>query len=172
MIKSHLLYQLSYAPGSWSGKSPRKRASFSKATPGCPASRAKFSRALADRRNSKKPLDFSGFCRCSDRTRSRGASEPFGTAPVRAAIPVTTVAAVPGGAVKAAVHAHSALNPVMPPAFPAPNPVHAGQDREPALLAVVQRLVERVGGLRDLLHGPGRRRHILGPVTQARYRIV
>ena len=36
MIKSHLLYQLSYAPGT-GPESLRKRASFSKATPRCPA---------------------------------------------------------------------------------------------------------------------------------------
>ena len=37
MIKSHLLYQLSYAPGT-GPESLRKRASFSKATLRCPAS--------------------------------------------------------------------------------------------------------------------------------------
>src|SRR6202022_3809721 len=36
MIKSHLLYQLSYAPGT-GPEGLRKRASFSKATPRCPA---------------------------------------------------------------------------------------------------------------------------------------
>jgi hypothetical protein len=62
MIKSHLLYQLSYAPGSCPEK-PCKRASFSKATPRCPASRSEFSRPLASPRNGKKPLEFSGFRR-------------------------------------------------------------------------------------------------------------
>src|SRR6185312_7069413 len=103
-------------------KSLRERASFSKATFGCPASRGEFSRALADRRNGKKPLDFSGFCRCSDQApTSRGASEPFGAAPVpRAAIPVAAVAAI---AAIVAIRAHFALEPVMAPAFPAPEPV-------------------------------------------------
>jgi hypothetical protein len=41
MIKSHLLYQLSYAPGT-GRESLRKRASFSKATPQCPANRQGF----------------------------------------------------------------------------------------------------------------------------------
>src|SRR6266436_4979695 len=41
MIKSHLLYQLSYAPGT-GPESLRKRASFSKATPRCPANRPGF----------------------------------------------------------------------------------------------------------------------------------
>ena len=70
MIKSHLLYQLSYAPG-LGPENLLKRASFSKAIPVCPANRDEFSRPLAGPRNGKKPLDFSGFCRCSDRTRLR-----------------------------------------------------------------------------------------------------
>src|SRR6185295_4623983 len=150
-------------------ESPRKRASFSKATRGCPASRAKFSRALADSRNGKKPLDFSGFYRCSDRAPIEGVSEPFGAAPVRSTIPVITVAAIAAVAVKIPVPPHFALEPVVAPAFPAPKP---GQDGEPALLAVIERLVERVGRFRDLLHGRRRGRHILGPVTQPRHRIV
>src|SRR4029453_10912033 len=149
-------------------ESPRKRASFSKATRGCPASRAKFSRALADRRNGKKPLDFSGFCRCSDRAQIEG-SEPFGAAPVRSTIPVITVAAIAAVAVKIPVPPHFALEPVVAPAFPAPKP---GRPGEPALLAVIGRLVGRVGRFRDLLHGRRRGRHILGPVTQPRHRIV
>ena len=39
LIKSQLLYQLSYAPGSPSAGKPAKRASSSKARPGCPAAR-------------------------------------------------------------------------------------------------------------------------------------
>src|SRR5579862_7029519 len=38
LIKSQLLYQLSYAPGTVRKGANRKRASFSKATPRCPAS--------------------------------------------------------------------------------------------------------------------------------------
>ena len=45
-------------PDAWVRKSLRERASFSKATRGCPASRSEFSRALADRQNGEKPLDF------------------------------------------------------------------------------------------------------------------
>src|SRR5438132_1064731 len=155
-------------PDAWVRKSLHERASFSKATPGCPASRDEFSRASADRRNGKKPLDFSGFCGCSDQAPTGGASEPFGAAPVRAAIPVITVAI----AAKVAIHAPFALELVMAPAPHAPEPVHAGQNGKPALLAVIERLVERVSRFRDLLHGPGRRRQILGPVAQPCHRIV
>src|SRR5258708_29561296 len=102
----------------------------------------------------------------------RGASEPFGAAPGRSTVPVIAISAVAAVAVKVAVHAHFALAPVMAPAFPAPEPVHTGQNGEPALLAVIERLVERVGSFRDLLHGPSRRGHILGPVTQPRHRII
>ena len=42
LIKSQLLYQLSYAPGSGPEK-PSESGSFSKATCGCPASQADFS---------------------------------------------------------------------------------------------------------------------------------
>src|SRR6478736_9037209 len=82
-------------------------------------------------------LKAAGFQRLPQMFGSRpcgGASEPFGAAPVRAAIPVIAVAAI---AVKVAVHAHFALEPVMAPAFPAAKPVHAGQHGEPALLAVI-----------------------------------
>src|SRR3569833_4506688 len=45
----------------------------------------------------------------------------------------------------------SALHPVMAPGAAA-EPAEMGQDRKPALLAVVERLVERVGGVGELLH--------------------
>src|SRR3954453_6737658 len=117
-------------------ESPRKRASFSKATPGCPASWSEFSRALADSSNGEKPLDFSGFCRCSGWARRSGASEPFGTALGPPTVPVIAISAVAVVPVKIAVPAHFAL--VVPPASPAAEPaVHAGQHGEPALLAVI-----------------------------------
>ena len=89
-------------------KSPRKRASFSKATPGCPANRSEFSRALAAPGNSEKPLDFSGFCPVLGRSRIGTRSEPLGAAPVRPAIPVIPVPVVAAIAVEVAVAAHSA----------------------------------------------------------------
>src|SRR5262245_15899001 len=113
---------------------PCKRASISKATFGCPASRSKFSRALATFRNGKKPPDFSGFRRCSGRTRSSGASEPFGAAPVRAAVAVIAITIIAAVAIEAPIPVHFAPKPVEPPAFPAAGPaVHVGQDGKPAL---------------------------------------
>ena len=43
---------------------------------------------------------------------------------------------------------------------------------EPALLAVVEGLVERIGGIGDLLHRRRRGRHVVGALAQARHRIV
>ena len=62
-----------------------------------------------------------------------GASEPFGTAPGRSTVPVIAIAAVAVVPVGVAVHAHFALEPVMAPAFPAPEP---GQNGEPPLPAL------------------------------------
>jgi hypothetical protein len=45
MIKSHLLYQLSYAPGTGPEYPWVRTASFSKANPPCPATRQRFSPA-------------------------------------------------------------------------------------------------------------------------------
>src|ERR1700720_4912477 len=59
MIKSHLLYQLSYAPGT-GPESLRKRASFSKATPRCPANRRVFP-AIGTPGRMKKPPESGGF---------------------------------------------------------------------------------------------------------------
>src|SRR4051795_12814014 len=110
MIKSHLLYQLSYAPGSCPEK-PCKRASFSKATPRCPANWGEFSRPLASPRNGKKPLNFSGFRRYRDRPAESLYLEPFAAAPIRAAIavvaiPVETV--TPAAVVAVTVRPHAA----------------------------------------------------------------
>src|SRR5258705_11134679 len=154
-------------------ESPDKRASFSKATPGCPANWDEFSRALAGSRNGKKPLDFSGFCRCQGISWRTGASEPLGAAPVRFAIPVIAIPVVAAIAVGAAVHAHPALGIAMAPASPAAKAaVHMGQHPEPALLSVIQRLVKRVGRIGDLLKGGGRGRLIAGAVAQPHPRIV
>src|ERR1700716_1219174 len=60
MIKSHLLYQLSYAPGT-GPESLRKRASFSKATLRCPAKQRGFPGHRQGPRIAKKPLESSGL---------------------------------------------------------------------------------------------------------------
>jgi hypothetical protein len=61
MIKSHLLYQLSYAPGTGPEKTLARGPSFSKATPRCPANWARFSRPLEGARNGEKSSDSSDF---------------------------------------------------------------------------------------------------------------
>src|ERR1700719_4570213 len=60
MIKSHLLYQLSYAPET-GRESLRKRASFSKASPRCPASRCGIPGLSASPGKIKKAAEFNGF---------------------------------------------------------------------------------------------------------------
>src|SRR6478752_5441224 len=90
-------------------------------------------------------------------------SEPLRAAAVRPAvtiIAVAIVAAIPATIVAIPVHAHPAAMP--PTLSPAEAVLHMGQHRKPALLAVVQRLVERIGRIRDLLHGGRRDRHVVG----------
>src|SRR5260370_10371527 len=105
-------------------------------------------------------------------------SEPLGAASVGAAVPIVTVAvevviatAVVAVPVAAAIH-HAVLEAAVP-AYAAAEPMpHMSQGGETPLLAVVQRLVERIGRIRDFLH-PGRlRRHVVGAVAQARARIM
>src|SRR6185436_10509536 len=115
--------------------------------------------------NSKKPLNFSGFCRCSDGDPIAGQSKPLGPASVPTAVPVIPVSVEAGAPIRVAVH--FALEPAVAPSFPVPEPVH-GQDGEPALLAVIERLVERVGGVGDLLHGRRAGSHVVGALTQPR----
>src|ERR1700730_4091298 len=84
--------------------------------------------------------------------------------------PLAAAVAVPIRAAIVAVHA--ALEPAVPPAFCAKLAAVMGQQRKPALLAVVERLVERVSRIRDLLQRRGRGRHIVGPLAQPRHRII
>ena len=60
LIKSQLLYQLSYAPAT-GPESLRKRASFSKVTPRCPANRLGISARSAPPKTMKKPPESGGF---------------------------------------------------------------------------------------------------------------
>ena len=127
MIKSYLLYQLSYAPvGRRSRKSPRKRASFSKATPGCPAKMEPVFPGFGGSRKMQKTAGFSARPPGPGRPRIATRSEPLRRTPGRLAIPVMPVAVVAAIAVRVAVPAHAAL--VVPPASPAAEPaVHMGQ---------------------------------------------
>src|ERR1700730_13980815 len=105
----------------------------------------------------QKPPDSGGFF--NDWGAGSARSEPLAAAvavPIRAAI----------------VAVHAALEPAMPPAFRAKLAAAMGQERKPALLAVVESLVERVSRIRDLLQRRGRGRHILGALAQPRHWII
>src|SRR4029077_18906716 len=70
-----------------------------------------------------------------------GGSEPASPAAVRAVIPILTVpvkAAIPPAIVVVPATMHAALDPAVPV-------LHTRQDGEAPLLAVIQRLVERIG---------------------------
>src|SRR5581483_678711 len=69
------------------------------------------------------------------------------------------------------VTAHAAFHPAMTPALASAEAAVVGQQREPPLLALVERLVERVGRIRDLLQRGGRRRHVVGALAQPRDRV-
>src|SRR5437868_3925423 len=74
--------------------------------------------------------------------------------------------------IKAAVAVGSAIKPAMMPAAAAEAAFHPGQDRKAALLAVVQRLVERVGSVGDLLQCGCGSPHRVGALAQACNRIT
>src|SRR5262249_2169614 len=78
---------------------------------------------------------------------ARGPPEPLAVAPVRSAVAVETVEGRP------AVAVHHAVAPAAKAA------VHAGQDAKPALLPLIEGLVERVRRIGDLLHLGCRGRH-------------
>src|SRR4051812_37929876 len=101
MIKSHLLYQLSYAPGAKRpGKAFVKSRSFSKATPHCPAKPGHFSRPKTQPAARPLPSDSRGFSGAY--RASLVASEPLGTAIAAPAIAV-------------GVTVHIALHPAVAP---------------------------------------------------------
>src|SRR5262249_43003043 len=129
LIKSQLLYQLSYAPDACNRESFRKAGRLAK-RPGDVQQRGRifplFVRLRARRKGRGIPAAWplsggTGGC----------ASEPLAAAP---AIPI--------------VATHAAFHPAMTPAL-GPEPAVMGQDREPPLLAIVERLVERVGRIGD-----------------------
>src|SRR5690349_5154180 len=105
-------------------------------------------------------------------------SEPLGAAPIGAAVALRALAVEPVvietlHPAAVAVAAEFAVEMAMPPALAATTEaIHAGQHGETPLLAVIQRLVERVRRIRDLLHRGGRRPHVLGALTQTTDRIV
>src|SRR5215469_7561920 len=133
---------------------PRKSRSFSKATCPCPAREGQFSPLIGFNPNEKA----AGFQRLLLQ-RGERPSEPIRTAAVAVVIP-------------AMVAIHAALDPAPPPALVLEPLVPAGQQGEAPLLAVIERLVERVGGIGDLLHRGCHRRHVVSAFAQARNGII
>src|ERR1700730_9279390 len=108
----------------------------------------------------KKPLESSGYSISRPSWARR--SEPPGAIP-----------SVPPVHARAAIAVHTALHPAVPPAVFAAEPAAVmGQQGQAALLAVVERLVERVGRVGDLLQRRCRSCHVVGLLAQARHRIV
>src|SRR5579864_5953496 len=108
---------------------------------------AEFSRLHPPSLNSGKATGFRWLSLISAGPKS-APSEPFRPAMV----PILPIAVV-------AIHA--ALISAVPPAAAVEPVFHMGQDLEPALLALVQRLVERIGRIGDLLQRRGGRRHVV-----------
>src|ERR1700694_3266206 len=95
---------------------------------------AVFPRPSAGVENSKKPPESGGFCCIAGR---HARLEPLGIAsPTMLPIAVIAINAM--------------LETMVPPAAAA-EPTHVGQDGKAPFLAVVQGLVERIGGIRDTL---------------------
>src|SRR6266851_7174960 len=110
----------------------------------------------------EKPPETSGFAAFDGSSTSMIEGwrlEPF--LPAAVAIPALPVIPV-----------EAPFHPAVPPTFAAEPAVVMGEDREPALLTVVERFVERVGRVGDLLHCLGTGRHGFGAVAQARHQIV
>src|SRR5215472_17217532 len=70
-----------------------------------------------------------------------------------------------------AVAAHAAVHPAVPPAFAAKTPA-TGEKCQAPLLALVLCLVERIGGIGDLLQRGRSGSHIVRALTQPRQRIL
>src|SRR6476661_3408266 len=135
--------------------------SFSKAIRVWQAMRRRFSKASSTACGMRKAAGFQRLPPGSNPRKIPGGSEPALAVPVRAAVAVETVmeafheAVVPRAVLAAAKRA------VMP-----------GQHGEASLLALVEGLVEGIGGIGDLLQGGGGRAHVLGALAQAGDRIL
>src|SRR4051812_2972643 len=123
--------------------------------------------AFAGGRERPKAAGFQRLPPLSGLLRPNAGSEPLRAALVGGAIAVVAVAVI--AAVAAAVVAipvEIAIPPTL--AAAAELAIHSREHRQTTLLAVIQRLVERVGRVSHLLHGSRRSRHVLGALAQAR----
>src|SRR5450759_4527916 len=158
LIKSQLLYQLSYAPGLPSAGSPARRGSLSKGAPGCPA--APGSPSQSKQRKSRRAHPAASRVRESTAAAARYA-----------------LLRLP----RAAFGSHrAAIGPVIAAMHPAAHPVLAalaafaaefvsaepGERVEAMLLALVQALVERTGRVGEFLERGAALRHRVGAQGQ------
>src|SRR6476660_1507101 len=163
LIKSQLLYQLSYAPG------PVRKA------------------FAEGRRLAKRPPDvqqsgpsFPGLCGRPASAKSRWIpaafpvfqssvrrSEPLAATPARPAIAI--VAITVEATVPAAI---TTVHAAVAPAALAEAMSHVGENGEAALLAIVESLVEGIGRIGEFLHRRRGDRHVFGALAQAGHRIV
>src|SRR5258705_1832948 len=134
-----------------------------------------FSRHNPLKGKSKKPPESGGCCWAFGGLEVRRL-ELLGAAsvtpvPARPAIPVITAIPIVATAPIAVIAVHSAHEAMGSPAA-AETAFRVRQDRKPALLGVIEGLVERVGRVGDALHRSRRGCHGVGAIAQARHRIV
>jgi hypothetical protein len=174
MIKSHLLYQLSYAPGNRPRKAFARGRRLAKRFPDVQQAYAIFPGRFGAAPAAKKPPVSGGFSEISiDQRTAR--SKPLGVPPaamVAALAAVPVIAVIPVVTPVAAFAVAVTLEFTVPPTAIAETVLHMGENPEPPLLAIVKRLVERIGGIRDLLQVRRGCRHGIGALAQAGDRIV
>src|SRR5881227_2698660 len=147
-------------------ESLRKRASFSKAPPRCPASRGVFPQPWIGGKNEKAAGNPAAFPELE--FGRYPPLKPLRTAP---AVGITSGTGVPiVTTIPVAAH-HAVVEAVVPPASAKPAS-HMGQDGKPALLALIQRLVQRVRRICDLLQGRRRGGHVVRAFSHPRYRVI
>src|SRR3954468_25015941 len=115
MIKSHLLYQLSYAPGSWSGRSLTRGRRLAKRHRDVQQTGASFPGLWLTAGMAKSRWISAASADVRIGLRSGGTSEPFRAPPVRAAVAVVAIPIIEAVAVATPVPAHFTLEPVMAP---------------------------------------------------------
>ena len=188
MIKSHLLYQLSYAPGTvrkayLRGRRLAKRIPDVQQAAGISGSfvgnkrelpRPRFLAAPGEARAAGKPPEPTGD-RSGAREKDAGGSSggSFSTAMSSPNLLAGTTVAVVAIAIIAAIPAAIVAVTVKAGSMPRPASLRRrrtgapwGQHGKAALLAVIQRLVERIGRIGDFLHGRRRGRHVVGALRR------
>src|SRR5579859_4315341 len=144
-------------PEPWPGKPPQEGRRLAKRPPNVQQGKRVFPVPWAIHQTIEKPRE-SGRLWCVRPARA-WRSEPLRTTAVAAAVPIM-------------VAVHAALHPAVAPAALGAKPAMVGQDGQAALLTIIERLVERIGGIRDLLHRARGSGHGVGALAQARHRII